>query len=135
MKTLKQIREAVRTPERAIKVLDRISRMKKFRDADQGKAKQIRPLSRHVSHDELYKNRHFDSDNSGVQDIELNKLGSHQDSVDVHRVKERIKDLDTDKAITVFKKGGKHYVQDGNHRVAAHRLLGKKTIKAWTYGN
>lgn len=65
---------------------------------------------------------------SSVQKIPVNKIISHQETVKKHIVEEYKKK--PGKALpTVHKAGGKYYVEDGNHRIAARIAKGEKTVR------
>lgn len=140
MKTLKQLREAARTPERAAQLVDRLHKMKKFRARDASKeypdidpklSPSIKTLTGKA---EKWRGKPPEFSKAQTQDIDIKSIRTNQRSVSTHLVKNHIADANP-KPLNVVRRIDKsgqvyHHVVDGNHRVAAARALGKKTITA-----
>jgi hypothetical protein len=128
--------EIERTPDKAIKLLNRIRGMKKFSKPDIDKKylnpdehrSQMSTLSKKVDSYPKVSSRH-----ETIMHIDINKLRTHQDAISPHVVNQKIKDNDDSLPTVYHHTDGNFYVDDGNHQIAKHRLMGKRTIKVRVY--
>ena len=68
----------------------------------------------------------------GIQTININDIYTTQPYVQANKLKSFKGNIDTTN-VPVLKIGNKYYVSDGNHRVVASMLKGKKSIKVKVY--
>lgn len=130
--------EKERSPEKAMKLLDRISKMKKFKKPDLGKfyinppeekTSQITSLSKIESRP----TNHVKYGDAIGEKVPLDKIFTSQETISAHVVKNKIKNNDDSSPTLYHHPNGKYYVDDGNHGIARSRLLGKKEITARVY--
>ena len=139
--------EHVRSSMKAIRVLNRIARMKKFGSGEvSGTLNTIIPRSDDSYAGTYYSPKRFSArrnkefrpntidskkfKHAGVTvTIPISKLKTAQDRIITKGVEYQLKNK-VDSKPSVFYKDGKWVVKDGNHRITAARLRGKKNIKA-----
>jgi hypothetical protein len=149
---LKKIEEAERTPERAKQLLNRLQKMKKYQKEDRKlhsyaeygfnsndeyeneKAelskkhqKQIRSLAEPSEWPKGFGNiQKVDA----LEEVPIHKIKTDQSSVSSWEVSRKIDSKEEDHPEFYYHNpSDSYYIADGNHRVSAARLLGKKTIK------
>ena len=120
MLTFKQyITEVSRSDERAINLV-------KYLEKRQKTPNRIRQPK--VGFDSV-RNLHWDEYNSKIRSIPINKIktlqGTIQPSSVIHHIKNKTKE-----PIKVVQHGAEYYIQDGNNRTFARKILGLKKIKA-----
>jgi hypothetical protein len=134
MKSLAEIRSAAS----AHKLLDRISRHKNWKIGETEFEYQLKPITKHRR--DKGRDLPKGAKDLGHQEVPLHKVVSSQSSVSKQLVHFKIDnpdinlDGDSHPQMAYHKDEDKYELHDGNHRVAAHRLLGHKTIKAQVYG-
>jgi hypothetical protein len=131
MKSFRVFLETVRTPERAIKLLDRIA------DREGGDPNEL-----HFNHweykgdpDPEYHDEEHMFDYQGVKKLPIKDVvpGQGHFSYDgVHHYLSGEGDIN-EPVVAILHNDGVHRLQDGHHRLMAHRMLGSTHIKAHVY--
>lgn len=129
-----------RSPERAAKIIDRAARMKAFAPS----VWDYNPVNRQMKTPgrapapfagiDFLGSEHLVS--RGVQDVPLNRMKTHQQTVSVGQVKDKIAQLGAGRQITpgqVLKIGDTYHALDGNHGGTARRALGHSTTQATVF--
>ena len=125
---------ALRSPDRAIEILDRAARMSGFRASifDQNPFdRQMRTPNRTDSplgNLNLIPNSMLQS--AGVQTVPLSKIKTDQSTISVKVAKSKVfESPDTVKRPQVLEYDGTYWVLDGNHFITSRRALGEKEIE------
>ena len=113
------LQEAVRTPERALKLASYIAKRQKRPD---------RFIQKHQSFDDIRHVGWSPDIEPKQQEIPVDKIKTVQKHIYLKDLKTSFRDKNPDRPIQAVQVGDDYHIQDGNHRVMRNRLLGRKTV-------
>lgn len=134
MKKLREIiQEAERTPERAKRFLDKLSNRRGFKadDLDDDPKRQDFVNRKQMSPLIPFEFERLSGWDKSYEEVPIHKIRSSQGTVSVEGVRKYVDNYGRGQypEFSYNKHQDIYHIQDGNHRVSAARLLGKKTVR------